>query len=323
MADKKDRVTIKDVAIKANVTAQTVSRVIRSSGYVSEETRRKVLDTIKALNYIPSYAGKALRTGMARSIALVFDSLINFYFSIMIDYLRKEIAKCGYSLQLLFSDKHVVTNETYRKAISHGAVAVISFLEGESGLGDVVKACGIPLVILGRSTTDEGLDYITTDDVYGGSLAAQRLIDADCTKFVYVNLGDDMSCVLDRGKGFGETLKSYGYSFTEYNTTHKDLQKFSAEIALQDPSLGIFCFNDVFAITILKQMKDIPNDVRAKIIGYDNIQQEVVLPINLTTIGADKEKYSEFILSKLVERLQNGVRLAEYQAVRLFEGETT
>lgn len=322
MAGTKDRVTIKDVAIKANVTAQTVSRVIRSSGYVSEETRKKVLDTIKELNYIPSYAGKTLRTGMARSVALVFDSLINFYFAIMIDYLRIEIAKCGYSLQLLFSDKHVITNETYRKAISHGAVAVISFLEGEAGLGRIVKDCGIPLVILGRSTTDDGLDYITTDDVYGGNLAAQRLIDAKCSKFVYVNLGDDMSCVLDRGRCFGEALIEQGYSYIEYNTTHKDLQKISEEIDLSDPKVGIFCFNDIFAITILKQMNDIPKESRAKIIGYDNIQQEIVLPVNLTTIGADKKNYAEFILLKLVERLQDGKRLSEHQPVKLFEGDT-
>lgn len=322
MAATKDRVTIKDVAIKANVTAQTVSRVIRSNGYVSEETRKKVLNTIKELNYIPSYAGKALRTGMARSVALVFDSLINFYFAIMIDYLRIEIAKCGYSLQLLFSDKHVVTKETYQKAISHGAVAVISFLEGEGDLGKMVKDCGIPLVILGRSTTDIGLDYITTDDVYGGSIVAHRLISANCNKFIYINLGDDMSCVIDRGKGFGETLAEHGYSYIEYNTTHKDILKFTEEVDLSDPTVGVFCFNDIFAISILKQMNDIPKESRAKIIGYDNIQQEIVLPVNLTTVGTDKKMYAEFILSKLVERLQGGKRLSEYQPVKLFEGDT-
>ena len=79
----KEMVTIKDVADLANVTAQTVSRVMRGTGYVSEETKAKVLQAAHQLNYIPSYVAKALRKGMSQSIAIVFDSLRNVYFSVI------------------------------------------------------------------------------------------------------------------------------------------------------------------------------------------------------------------------------------------------
>lgn len=323
MATTKARITIKDVANRANVTAQTVSRVIRGHNHVSVETRNKVLEAIKELNYIPSYAGKALRSGMAKSIALVFDSLRNYYFAIMIDYLREEITKRGYSIQLLFSDQHVITNSTYRKAISHGAVAVISFLEGEQELGSVICDNDVPLIILGRSTHDGGLDYITTDDVSGGKLAARKLIEAGCERFVYVKLRGDMSCVLERGRGFAEGLNEYGLINTEFDFNEDNEEQLSQEIDLTDPKLGIFCFNDIIAFKTLKQMNYNDKEHCAKLVGYDNIQSDIVLPVNITTIGPDKQSLAAFTIDKLEQRLRDGVRIVEYQPVIIFEGATT
>ena len=121
MALSKSRVTIWDVAERANVTAQTVSRVMRGKGYVAEDTRKCVLSAAKELKYIPSYVAKALRNGMSRSIAVVFDSLRNIYFSVMIDHLRQAIIDYGIGAAY-FSDDVVIrkaaTARLYRTARS-------------------------------------------------------------------------------------------------------------------------------------------------------------------------------------------------------------
>lgn len=317
------RVTIKDVAKLADVTAQTVSRVMRNSGYVSEETRARVLEAAHELNYIPSYAGKALRSGMSRSIAIVFDSLRNFYFSIMIDYLRKSITSHGFSIQLLFSNENVITENVYRKAISHGAVGVISFLEGETGIGDSVKKFGVPLMVFGRSTDDEGIDYITTDDVQGGSLAAEKLLSVGCTSFCYLVEGFGMTCATARYRGFADTLSGHGYSVEVVDADESEKIDY-ARLQLDNPKCGVFCFCDTIAFAVMKHMKDIPENRRAKLIGYDNLQTDVSLPMSLTSIGLNKEEHAEFTVKKLIERIDNlGGRVSAHCPVCLIEGDTT
>lgn len=318
----KEAVTIKDVADLADVTAQTVSRVMRNTGYVSEKTREKVLRAAHQLNYVPSYVAKALRKGMSRSIAVVFDSLRNVYFSIMIDYIRKAIKNSGYSVQLLFSDESVITEEIYRKAISHGAVGVISFLEGKKGLGTVVKNLGVPMLIFGRSTYEDGLDYVTTDDVQGGNLAANRLIKDGCTSFRYVVEGRGMTCAIDRYKGFEEELEKHGYE-AELLDIGEYGEKCFEKMTLNDPTQGIFCFSDNIAFTVVKRMKNIPDENRAKLIGYDNIQSDIPLPIALTTVGIDKERHAEFAVKQIIKKISDPqIKFATHQSVKLFDGET-
>lgn len=324
-AGGKNRITVKDVAELANVTAQTVSRVMRNSGYIADETRTRVLNAAHQLGYIPSYAAKALRNGMSQSIAIVFDSLRNSYFSVMIDYLRKAIVEHGLSVQLLFSNDVVITEETYRKAISHGAIGIISFLEGDNGIGRVVDSLGVPLMIFGRSANDEALDYITTNDVQGGQLAAERFVADGCTQFCYVVEGSGMTCAIDRYNGFCEVLAASGYdkSAVELVDITFERENGYTRLDLANPKRGIFCFNDNIAFGILKLMGGIPVEQRAKLIGYDNIQSDLPLPVCITSVGIDKAKHAEFAVVRLLERIADSkLRLAEHQSVALYVGET-
>lgn len=317
MINTKGRVTIKDIALHTNVTAQTVSRVLRGVDYVAEETRQKVLQAARELNYIPSYAAKALRNGMSQSIAIVFDSLRNVYFSIMIDHLRKEIKERGYSVQLLFSDEATIHEDIYRKAVSHGAVAVISFLEEAQGLGQTVRECGIPVMIFGRTTVDEGLDYVTTDDYQGGTLAANYLISRGCTKFRYVVEGSGLTCARERFSGYSDTLKARGYTAEFVDCQLIDWDFDSMELA--DPDTGVFCFSDILAFQLIKRMSTIPPEKRIKIVGYDNIQSDIVLPINLTTVGLDKEKHAKLVVDSILQKLSDPEkRFAIHEKVTLF-----
>lgn len=136
---RRNRVTIKDIALEARVTAQTVSRVFRNQGYISKKTKAAVLAAADKLNYVPNNAAISLRMGKTKNIAVVFDCLVNVYFAVMIDYLHREVQARGYSLQTIFADSPTITEEVYRSALSMGAVGVISFLEADDGLGVVVK----------------------------------------------------------------------------------------------------------------------------------------------------------------------------------------
>lgn len=317
------RVTIKDVAATADVTAQTVSRVFRNKGYVSEATRDKVLKVAQKLNYIPNSAAVSLRTGKTRNIAVVFDSLMNMYFSIIVDYIHREVKRCGYHLQTIYVDSHMITESIYRSAISAGASAIISLLEPVPGLGKVVGTLGVPLCIVGRRAEEGEIDFITTDDVRGGVLVAERFLARGCSTFVFAAEAFGMTCVIDRLKGFRETLAHSGYSVDVIDCAE------GRERALLDYVGGsgwpdaIFCFSDMIAYDLLKVMKK-HNVTGVHIIGYDNIQSDFTILAPLTSVGVDKERYVRYILSRVVAKAEgkNSSRVAELLEPFLCEGNT-
>ncbi|MCH5165034.1 MAG: LacI family DNA-binding transcriptional regulator [Clostridiales bacterium] len=317
------RVTIKDVASAIGVTPQTVSRVFRSNGYVSADTRLKVLDAADRLKYVPNSVAIRLRTGGSKSVAVVFDSLINVYFAVMVDYLQKELQANGYEIQTIFLHSHTITESVYRQAISGGASAIISFLEPDDTLGNVVKALGVPLMILGRRSEIDVIDYMTTDDINGGALAAQKLIQSGCKSFAYMSVSFGITCVQDRYKGFAEVLEKNGFTAYTLDSTGGVLDAIEFFKA-QHGSLpdGIFCFSDMLAYDTVKCVRSMGADV--KVVGYDDIQADISMPIDLTTIGTNKPKFVQTVVKMLLDKIEGKVndRIALSIAVTLHNGET-
>ncbi len=317
------RITIREVAAAASVTAQTVSRVYGGKGYVSAETRKRVLEAAKELNYIPNHTAAALRKGDSKIIAVVFDSLCNIYFSIMVDYIHREVQKRGYTLQTIFVDSHIITENIYRHALSLGASAVISFLETDPALDKAITTFNSPLIIFGRRALSDHIDYITTDDVQGGRLVASRLIEGGCKTFLYASEAFDMTCVKDRFSGFEEVLSKHGFSSDIIDCSggaEKTLTEYIQSGKLPD---GIFCLSDMIGYGVLKTLKKL-NISGVKVIGYDDIQSDITLPVNLTSVGLNKYEYVVYVLSKIIDKIEGRLtgRIAEKVPVTLYVGET-
>lgn len=316
------RVTIRDVAAEADVTAQTVSRVFGSKGYVSEETRANVLAAAKRLNYIPNNYAKTLRTGIRKNIAVIFDSLKNIYFAIIIDYLQREVQRYGYNLQTQFVNSHIINEDIYRTALSGGALAVISFLEAAPGLGAIVKNCGVPLMIFGRRGEEKEIDFITTDDIQGGRAVAEHLLGAGCKTFAYAAFGFGMTCVYDRLNGFDAALKEKGCRADVIDCSHGIEEAVTEYIGKRPLPDGIFCFSDVVAFELLKVLNNAGK--KTKVVGYDDIESDLAMPFKITSVGLDKEEYVAFAVSKLLDKVEgrSSERIAYRVNVTLKQGET-
>lgn len=294
----KERTTIKDVAREANVTAQTVSRVCRNLGNVAPKTKERVLEACRKLNYLPNKTAISLRSGMVDSVAVVFDSLRNVYFSIMTDYINEEIAKHDYDIRPFFVRRSVIDSDIYLAEVSSGVSAVISFLEPADELESTVELYGVPMMVFGRRTELPNVDYVTTDDVEGGRLAAEELVAHGCNNIAFVGEAFGMTCVQDRLKGFSEGLAAHGKTFhtvvhTDWLAGNKEAKK------MLEKSDGIFCFNDVFAYDILSAI-DCSNKT---IVGYDDLQSDLPMPVTLTSVGVDKRAYVALAVNSLFERI--------------------
>lgn len=303
---KKSRVTIRDVALVARVTPQTVSRAIRNAPEVSAETREKVLKVAAELNYVKNNSASSLRCGNSKLIVIVYDHLVNIYFSIMIDYLQTCFREQNYSILMLSVTKHQLDRSDYEFAISHNVAGIVSFLEPDKEVTEMLDNFAIPVLLFGRRTDIKSVDYICMDDEEGGRLAARRFVEKGCTSSVYVSVGT-ASCAYDRFMGFKKELESAGAKTPRILDSMDCFEeKFSAlfENSETVPD-SFFCFSDMVAFDVIYRLEKM-GIKNAQVIGFDDIQKEVRIPKRLISVGTDKRAMAQRAVNVLVSRIEEG-----------------
>lgn len=324
--ERKARVTIKDVARIAMVTPQTVSRALRDAPDIAESTKTRVLEIASNLNYVKNSTASALRKGSTRLIGIIYDNLINLYFSVMTDFIQFCLKERGYSMLTISVRSFHLNEEAYMAAVSHNVDGIISFLEPDEELTELIKSYNVPVLLFGRRTNVKRIDCIHTDDEEGGRLAAARLADDGCKNAVCITEALELTCAYDRYHGFEEELKRRGISkprIVNPNVPGLEQQLLSLMKSPEGFPDGIFCFNDMLAFETLYfiEKNNLPS---VKVIGYDNVQQEIHIPRRLTTVGTDKlalaKRATEMIISKVETGDTN--RAIEKKGVFLVEGTT-
>ena len=104
-------ITIIDVAKKAQVSVATVSRVVNGNYPVKDFTRRKVLDAIKELKYIPNIQARELNTQHSSIIGIILPSLFNTFFAEVINGIESFTATSGYSLLLTYTKDNPISEK--------------------------------------------------------------------------------------------------------------------------------------------------------------------------------------------------------------------
>lgn len=323
--ERKERVTIKDVAQVAQVTPQTVSRALRNAPEISPETRARILKIAADLKYVKNNTAISLRRGSTKLIALVYDNLLNVYFSVMTDLLQTCLEGRGYSVMTIAVHRSNLDDEAYLNAVSHNVDGIISFLEPVEEISSCIARYRIPVLLFGRRTHVKGVDYIHTDDVEGGRIAARRLIEIGCCRFACLTEPLTLTCAYDRYLGFSEEAEAHGFAKPPIIEPSSEPLEERLESILggEDAPDAFFCFNDMLALELLYliEKKGLPP---VKIIGYDNIQQEIHIPRRLTSVATDKTAMAARAMDILLCRIENAQepRRADVSDVFLVNGTT-
>src|SRR5258708_30652007 len=104
---------IHEVAKRAGVAPITVSRVVNNSGYVSEETRRRVEAAIRELDYIPNALGPSLRSKRTQTLALVLSDITNPFWTTVARGVEDAANRRGYHLIIGHTDESPVKQDEY------------------------------------------------------------------------------------------------------------------------------------------------------------------------------------------------------------------
>lgn len=308
----KKRVLLKDIAERANLTINTVSKALKNKSDISLKTREYVQSLALEMGYIPDVVAASLRSGYTNTIGVMFDNLANPYYMIMTDYIDKFLKENGYDMMIFTS--YGVENEfdieTLNKMISRRIDGIITFLRPTDEVATMVKHNKIPLVVLGREADDIGIDSVYTNDVNGGYLAAKHLIELKHEKIGYLGASKNIMCSKKRAEGMMNYLSEINKNQpTEHFHFHEDNSQNLMEPLKRLIKLGvtgIVCFNDTTAYEVISYLSElnlsVPDDIA--IIGFDNIEDYMKSPVGLTSVFGSKHEMAREAVDILLERIK-------------------
>ena len=174
---------IKDVAKRANVGVGTVSRMLNNSGYVAEETRKKIEIAMEELNYIPNELARNLYRKRTGIIAVLVPNVSNPFFAEFVDYAEEELYNNGYKMMLCNTTKEHNAELEYldmlNRHIVDGVITGVHSLDVEE-----YRKIHKPIVALDRYL-GEDIPVVAVDHREGGRLAAETLIRNGCKKILH------------------------------------------------------------------------------------------------------------------------------------------
>jgi DNA-binding LacI/PurR family transcriptional regulator len=204
---------IADVARAAGVSKATASRALTGSGYVSEQTRVRVLEAATSLGYVASTAAVSLATGKTQNIGVVMPFVTRWFFSEVLEGIQDALLRHGYDLTLYDARpgtegrKRVFDDFLARKRFD-GLIAV--GLEPDDNELERLIAIGRPVVsVVGENS---GTSVVGLDDQHASRRATEHLIELGHTRITFLGGGGPHPAFVDHKRllGYEATMTDAG-----------------------------------------------------------------------------------------------------------------
>lgn len=302
----KKRVSLKDIAKELNLTANTVSRALHDKEDISDKTKAEVRRVAERLGYVPDMVASSMRTSSTKTIAVLFDNLLNPYFMLMANYIHEQLDDKGYRMMIFTSTstEAILTMDIFKQMLAHRVDGVISFLRPDKRVATFANNMHLPIFVVGREADDLNIDSIFTDDVNGGYIMGEYLYQNGYHNVGYLGGPHDIICNVKRAEGLEQYYQEQGLSVTSLYATWDETSIFdNLETLIHKNTEAIFCFNDSIAYSVVLYLdKHYPNHT-IEVTGYDNIGSQLQLPISITTIGTDVEQMIAICIEQLMTKI--------------------
>src|SRR5689334_7947420 len=179
---------LKDIAQDLNISVVTVSKVLRDHPDIGPETRQRVLQRMKELNYRPNLAARALVSGRTHAIGLIVPDLVHPFFGQVAKALAGVLRAKGYSLVLSSSDDDpALEQEEVEQLLARRVdVLVVASAQCDPEKFRHVQELKTPLILIDRKIESLATHCVGIDDVEAGRIATQHLLDVGCRNLAHI-----------------------------------------------------------------------------------------------------------------------------------------
>lgn len=310
--------TLKEVGRLAGVSAITVSRVLSGSYHVRDETKRKVLDAVKALDYKPHIIAQSLRSARTRTIGVLIPDISNPYFMYLIRSLEKVMRSHGYSILLASSDNDPV-RELEMLRVLEMRVDGIVLATCQAMLRDALKsilARDVKIVLVDRTAEDVQLPQVLEENENGAYELVKHLIALGHREIAMINGTAPISTATTRERGFHRALREYALQEDSVLVLHGQFDQetghaFTAQLlkSAHDRPSAIFCGNNSIAVGALLAIRErglsVPQDISLVSFG-DLLLPELITPL-VTAVVQDPDAVGRTAATLLLASLREEV----------------
>lgn len=310
-----ESVNIKKLAQLLNLSIATVSKALRDSYDISQETKDKVMALAKELNYQPNPHASFLRKQNSRTIAVIIPEIANNYFTLAINGIESIAQEKGYHVIIYLSHEDFNREVAFTRLLHSGRadgvlISVSSTTTDYTHLHELQDK-GLPIVFFDRVCENFNTVKVTTDDYQSGYLATSHLIEQGCQRIAHLAISQSLSIGSKRTKGYLQALQNNGLTpdgslvIECTNEEEQDTLLIKELLEQQQPD-AIFAAVERYAITSYELCGllglNIPNDV--KIISFSNLQTASLLNPPLSTITQPAYEMGREAAAMLLKKLE-------------------
>jgi LacI family transcriptional regulator len=310
-------IRMKDLARDLGVSMVTISKVLRNHPDISEETRRRVQERIKELDYRPNAVARSLVTGRSYLVGLIVPDLLHPFFAEVAQSLSNDLRRAGYYLIISTSEEDAALEEREVDQLLARRLdaLVLASVQPKADLFFRIQNAKTPCILVDRSFPGINANFVGINDEVAGVLASEHLIDVGCRHIAHIR-GPETSPGIGRLTGYRYGLSKRGLLFSEDlvmggNRSDIDSRQFGAEVTAQlmkrkpRPD-GIFCFNDPLAMGAIECILDlglrIPEDVA--VIGCGNLHYDPLLRVPLSSIDQNSKRIGQEVARMILGVLE-------------------
>lgn len=318
-----------DVARRAGVSHQTVSRVLNGHAHVRPETRERVLAAIRDLDYHPNRAARTLATGQSQTLGLIAESSTLYGPASTQAAFAHAAAEAGYSV--IVASIRELTADSVKDAIARLRDQQVAGIAVHAPMGDwqwdLLIPSSIPTVLLDGPATGH-TKTVNVDQRSGARMATDRLLRAGHRTVHHVAGPLHWHDAQQRLAGWKEALLAADREVPEpilADWTAESGYLAGGRIASRPEVTALFCSNDYIALGVIHALleadRSVPGDV--SLIGFDDVPESAHFVPPLTTVRQDFRELASSAVDTLVGLIK-GIepQLAEGIPPRLVERAT-
>ena len=322
----KKKATLKEIANELGVSISTVSKALKGSTEISEETTEKIKAFARLLHYRPNNIALSLKNRRTKTIGVIIPEIVHHFFSEVIQGIETFANEKGYNVLIALSnesfDKEVFNIDTLASGSIDGFILSVS--KGTLKKQDFYHLYetinqGMPIVLFDRQIPEISCDKVIVDDFHGSRRAVEALMNAGCRHIALITTEDYVDVGFKRTQGYLDAHLKHGIAqnpdlvlkvndqfFSE--DTLIPLQSRIKELFLLHPEVdGIFGVNEVYALTGMKVAQRmgyrIPEDIQ--VVGFtDGVLSKHAHP-SLTSVKQHGQNIGREAVQMLIRRLES------------------
>lgn len=306
-------VTIKDVAKESGVAISTVSNVLNNVEVVSEETRKKVLDAVEKLKYVPNMNAKFLKSFKKNTIGLFLPSIQGDFYKMLMQAIHLQCRLRGYLLNIYVSNENT-SEEIYSMIISSGVEGAIVLNEQLSDQYiERITQKKMPIVFIDREYAGDHMSSVIIDNVEGATLAMEYLIKQGHRRIGYIH-GIENYDDVSRFKAYVTVMRKYALpiddsiilrGYFEEAVAYSEMRVLILK-GIEMPD-AFFCANDEMAWGCIHALTEagikVPDHI--SVMGFDDNTLAPYYTTPITTIHSPVTELGNASAIELIRLLQH------------------